>query len=189
MSRRAAIASSICSPPSVARQFRSWSGSTTSRIRQSVSDAAGSGPAHRTIYRIWPDFPVRALINKSIATVKADAARNSFSALGEGIVWAVVDSGIDAKHRHFDKHRNLDLDPATPHRDFTRLGDKGDPFDDADGHGTHVAGIIAGEMAATKRRPGAGVLASPRRARRHRLRPCRARPRSPAWRPSASWSA
>jgi serine protease AprX len=117
------------------------------------SDAPGSGTSHRTIYRIWPDFPVRALINKSIATVKADAARISFSALGDGIVWAVVDSGIDASHPHFAKNHNLKLDPAIPHRDFTRPEGEGDPFDDADGHGTHVAGIIAGELEATKERP------------------------------------
>jgi serine protease AprX len=111
------------------------------------------GIAHRAIYRIWPDFPVRPLINKSIATVKADAARISFSAMGEGIVWAVVDSGVDKRHPHFALHHNLDLDPAIPHRDFTRLDGQGDPFEDADGHGTHVAGIIAGELKPTKQQP------------------------------------
>src|SRR5207247_2701731 len=45
----------------------------------------------RAIYHIWPDFPIRALTVRSISTVKADAARASFSALGEGIVWAVMD--------------------------------------------------------------------------------------------------
>ena len=34
----------------------------------------GKGESH-AIYRIWPDFVVKALINKSISTVKADAAR------------------------------------------------------------------------------------------------------------------
>lgn len=117
------------------------------------TDAPAGGISHRSIHRIWPDFAVRALTNRSISTVKADAAAVSFAAQGEGIVWAVVDSGIDRDHPHFAEHRNLDLDPAIPHHDFTRLGDDADPFDDAFGHGTHVAGILAGELVATKERP------------------------------------
>ena len=96
----------------------------------------------RAIFHIWPDFEISACINKSIATVKADAAQNSFSALGTGITWAVMDSGIDATHPHFRKHANVN--PASDwHKDFTV--DPSGPFDDKNGHGTHVAGIIAGE--------------------------------------------
>jgi len=96
----------------------------------------------RAIFHIWPDFEVSAYINKSIATVKADAAQNSFSAWGTGITWSVMDSGIQHDHPHFRKHANVD--PASGwHKDFTVDGD--DPFDDQNGHGTHVAGIIAGE--------------------------------------------
>jgi serine protease AprX len=96
----------------------------------------------RAIFHIWPDFEISACINKSIATVKADAAQNSFSALGTGITWAVMDSGIRYDHPHFRKHANVD--PASDwHKDFTV--DPSTPFDDKNGHGTHVAGIIAGE--------------------------------------------
>lgn len=96
----------------------------------------------RAIFHIWPDFEVSACINKSIATVKADAAQNSFSAWGTGITWAVMDSGIKHDHPHFEKHKNVD--PTSEwHKDFTVDGDG--PFDDENGHGTHVAGIIAGE--------------------------------------------
>jgi len=96
----------------------------------------------RAIFHIWPDFEVSACINKSIATVKADAAQNSFSAWGAGITWAVVDSGIQHDHPHFRKHTNVDQTSGW-HKDFTVDG--GGPFDDQNGHGTHVAGIIAGE--------------------------------------------
>ena len=105
-----------------------------------------SSPSHRAIYRIWPDFPVTALIHRSIATVKADAARNSFAAIGSNIVWAVMDSGIKKDHAHFAKHGNIES--SRFHRDFTVANDAGDLFNDDNGHGTHVAGIIAGEQAA-----------------------------------------
>ncbi len=96
----------------------------------------------RAIFRIWPDFEISACINKSIATVKADAAQNSFSAHGTGITWAVMDTGIKHDHEHFRKHSNID--PVSKwHKDFT--ADGAGPFDDENGHGTHVAGIIAGE--------------------------------------------
>jgi serine protease AprX len=96
----------------------------------------------RAIFHIWPDFEVSAYINKSVATVKADAAQNSFSAWGTGITWAVMDSGIQQDHQHFQKYANID--PVSGwHKDFTVDG--AGPFDDKNGHGTHVAGIIAGE--------------------------------------------
>jgi subtilisin family serine protease len=108
----------------------------------------------RAIYRIWNDFEVRALINRSISTVKADAARVAFSALGSGIVWAVMDSGIDGQHPHFRTHDTLDLGAPLLHRDFTvlRPEDEG-PLSDPYGHGTHVAGILAGELTATEDAP------------------------------------
>jgi subtilisin family serine protease len=101
--------------------------------------------ASRAIYRIWPDFEIKKLTTRSVATVKADAARRSFSALGSGIVWAVMDSGIDETHPHFEKHKNLDVSPPVMHRDFTALGAPEAPLVDNYGHGTHVAGILAGE--------------------------------------------
>lgn len=102
------------------------------------------------IFRIWPDFEVRKLTNKSVSTVKADAARVSFSAFGDGIVWAVVDSGIDGEHPHFATYKNLKLKAPLRHHDFTKISGADDEGNsdaaliDDFGHGTHVAGIIAG---------------------------------------------
>ena len=108
----------------------------------------GEHARHRAIYHVWLDFPLRPLISRSLTTVKADAAHRAFSALGHEIVWAVMDSGIDGDHPHFRKHGTLDVDLPLVHRDFTALNGSGDAKHDGFGHGTHVAGIIAGEAVA-----------------------------------------
>ena len=132
----------------------------------------------RAIFRIWPDFPLEPLMYRSLATIKADAAKRSYGASGAGITWAVLDSGIDAGHPHFgdpqefgshallspevaDLHRDFDLpDPeyATVESDTAtdeevkaarkRLLEqhKRQALRDRLGHGTHVAGIIAGGL-------------------------------------------
>lgn len=99
----------------------------------------------RSIFRIWESQKVHPLTTESIRTVKANAAHNSFGAFGEKIVWAVLDSGVDATHPHFSLHHNLALDaPLSAHS--CSFSPASLPWDqDAFGHGTHVAGIIAGE--------------------------------------------
>jgi serine protease AprX len=107
---------------------------------------AGSKETNYSIYRIWPDFEIERHISKSIVTIKADAVRNAFNALGEDIVWAVMDSGVDKEHPHFQKHSNLELPAELDHADFAKLdGTRDSACVDLFGHGTHVAGIIAGE--------------------------------------------
>ncbi|CRZ13831.1 S8 family peptidase [Mycolicibacterium neworleansense] len=118
---------------------------TPDQIKSLVSaDAVPQDWAQRAVYRIWPDFEVHPQIDASSTTIKAVAAQRSFGSFGEGIVWAVVDSGIDETHPHFDAHQNLH-DPAVAdlHHDFT--GGNA-PLTDTDGHGTHVAAIIAGGL-------------------------------------------
>lgn len=117
-------------------------------------EAAGETPLRRAVYHVWPDFEIEPLISKSVRTVKGDAAHASFTALGEDIVWAVVNSGIDESHPHFQRWKNLDVTPLE-HRDFT--GGATALVDDF-GHGTHVAGILAGSATVSKGREGEPVI-------------------------------
>jgi len=124
------------------------------------------------VYRIWEDSDLEVTLTRSLTTVKADAAQRAFHAMGEGIVWAVLDSGIEGSHPHFSEkvtmHGHIDtLGVKSPvqHRDYTPDGKApeatatptettpvgtvtrpGTPSALVDrlGHGSHVAGIIAG---------------------------------------------
>jgi subtilisin family serine protease len=102
------------------------------RAREAAGAARSPGAAarpndfpYRTIYRLWPDFPVRPLISRSVSTIKADAALRSFEATGAGICWAVLDSGVDAAHPHFGTEGggHLLLDPSVRnlHRCFVEV--------------------------------------------------------------------
>jgi subtilisin family serine protease len=120
-------------------------------------------------------------MDRSIATVKADAAFRSYAATGAGITWAVIDSGIDGDHPHFGSNKDpmgsvihhpsvaelhydftqarapggtgaMDaleekIDPTTAeHQAFVDAGARKSALVDELGHGTHVAGIIAGQL-------------------------------------------
>lgn len=113
----------------------------------------------QAVYQVWEDFEISPLISSTISTVKADAARAAFRAAGTDIVWAVIDSGIKGDHEHFARHRNLQEVVAGWHRDFTQdnpAGAADAALVDDFGHGTHVAGIIAGEIP-----PQPGVASHP----------------------------
>ena len=123
------------------------------------------------IFRVWPDYTLYPHIDRSAATVKANAGWRSFDARGHGIVWAVIDSGIDASHEHFsalELYKEARGEPlpgggltvsciaisatwstrTTPAgrllTEARRRGRAVPGLTDEFGHGTHVSGIIAG---------------------------------------------
>jgi subtilisin family serine protease len=117
-----------------------------------LADQDAAAADGRAIYRIWPDFRVRAHIDRSLTTIKSDAAARTYGTSGAGIAWAVLDSGIDKDHPHFAGGTLTDPAVSRLHRDFTGLlaadakmsDDPAAALTDPVGHGTHVAGIIAG---------------------------------------------
>jgi len=123
-------------------------------------DEGGKGGS--VLYRIWEDTEINITLDKSLATVKADAAQRAFQAYGNGIVWAVLDSGIQGDHPHFAKreshfgvldtlslakpleHKDFTPDGSTTEADGTTPGGAASALLDRFGHGSHVGGIIAG---------------------------------------------
>ena len=90
---------------------------------------------------ITPDRPIHALLDYAIPTVYADVARqNGYN--GGGITIALIDSGVEDRP---------DLDAATTKKSQTQTRIvynqsfvPGEDATDGYGHGTHVAGILAG---------------------------------------------
>lgn len=120
---------------------------------QGLVAADREGSAARTVFRVWPDYTLHPHLDRSVPTIKSDAALRSYAATGGGVTWAVVNSGIDQQHPHFaadtpyrcSSQAALRLHlPAAPRAEPPRNRDV--PLLDPQGHGTHVAGIIAGAV-------------------------------------------
>lgn len=62
---------------------------------------------------------------------------------GQGVVIAVIDSGVNYNHRDLADHL-WDGGPAFPHHGYDIVNDDDDPMDDL-GHGTHCAGTVCGD--------------------------------------------
>jgi subtilisin family serine protease len=103
------------------------------------------------VARIHVDHPAFATMERTGAAIAASIARRTFRLTGKGIGIAVIDSGITAWHDdlYLVDTRSPRSAPRVVHfKDFTKVTNPSiwlteQPSDDY-GHGTHVAGIIAG---------------------------------------------
>jgi len=85
-----------------------------------------------SVFKIWLNKKMEPMVDVSAATIKSSPALQLFGADGDGISWAVLDTGIKEDHDFFKKGP-----PIVKAFNFTT-----EPPEDKVGHGTHVAGII-----------------------------------------------
>ena len=104
-------------------------------------ETLANDPASREVIdMIWLDENTHTHLLTSVETIKAAACWRMFEARGKNIVWAVLDTGINTHHPQFAQFDTIDSDLS---KSF--IGAESD-YQDDNGHGTHVAGIIAGAL-------------------------------------------
>ena len=113
-------------------------------------DALARNPRVR---RVYSDEEGTGSMVQARELIRANEAEKEFGVTGEGLVVAIVDSGIDVAHPDFEGrilHEKLFLDEL-----------EGDSAQDEHGHGTNVAGILAsaGVVSARGLAPDAGIVA------------------------------
>ena len=105
------------------------------------------GAASPAVYRMFSNSKKKALIRESIHTVQARTAQLGYNAYGQGITWAVLDTGIDRHHPHFHNPAFAAEGTIAADWDCTERGAvQPASGNDPNGHGTHVAGVIAGGL-------------------------------------------
>lgn len=122
------------------------------RLKRAEIERLADDLGQTAIYRVYRNAEKRALLLDSAKVVQAPTAHRGYDAGGAGVCWAVLDTGIDVGHPHFQPNSILRVfdcvartgppvlrAPNAPATDRVGL--------DRNGHGSHVAGIIAGQCA------------------------------------------
>ncbi|MCP4608448.1 MAG: S8 family peptidase [Planctomycetes bacterium] len=98
--------------------------------KKQVKEIAGA----KSVFKIWHDRPIEPMCEQSAVTIKSTPAGQLFKADGDGVHWAVLDTGIKETHSYFSSPPSIVKNPSY---NFTS-----ETYTDRIGHGTHVAGII-----------------------------------------------
>ncbi|MFA6468442.1 MAG: S8 family serine peptidase [Bacteroidota bacterium] len=89
---------------------------------------------------------MKASLYKSVPQIRANEVWNTYGITGEGVVVGIIDTGIDYLHPALGGGIGASFKVIGGY-DFSNMDD--DPMDD-NGHGTHVAGIVAADAAGIK---------------------------------------
>lgn len=128
------------------------SGYVSAQLTRSEVERLSAELHLESVYRVFQNARKRALLDHSINVLQCATAHRGYESRGQDITWAVLDSGIDPLHPHFGY--------GTPRSNIANVYDclsagpivEWDPKlrprqgVDRNGHGTHVAGIIAGGL-------------------------------------------
>lgn len=128
------------------------SGYVSAQLTRSEVEQLSTQLHLESVYRVFQNARKRALLDQSINVLQCATAHRGYESRGQGITWAVLDSGIDPLHPHFGY--------GTPRSNIANVYDclksgpivewdpklRPKPGVDRNGHGTHVAGIIAGGL-------------------------------------------
>lgn len=108
------------------------------------------------VLRVHPDREMFAMAGAATDQIRAAQVWSTFGTRGKGIVVAVIDTGVDYNHEALGRGFGPGFKVIGGY-DFANHD--ADPMDD-NGHGTHVAGIVAGDsLAITGVAPQASLMA------------------------------
>lgn len=139
-------------PPDRMRRF------VQAKLTRTEIDSLRTLLADLGVKQVWSNARKRTMVHISAATVQATTANLGYGASGPQIGWTVLDTGIDAQHPRFAAHRNVRAQWDCLGAGAVELQATANASVRADGngHGTHVAGIIAGRSETVE--PGGGAL-------------------------------
>jgi hypothetical protein len=93
------------------------------------------------VKQIHADHEMHTMAGPAVAQIGADTVWTTYGSRGKGVVVAIIDTGVDYTHEALGKGIGPGFKVAGGY-DFANKD--ADPMDD-NGHGTHVAGIVAGD--------------------------------------------